>query len=91
MSKEYLPFYDGLSQKDKDFWLKCSKETLIDHFISNVRNGEELYSRLEDIETYIHLWKLDEIDEKTMLILNDILLIKNGMKDEVVRLKEKKQ
>lgn len=88
MNKEYLPFYDSLSQKDKDFWLKCSKETLIDHFISNVRNGEELLSRLEDIETYIHLWKLDEIDEKTMLILNDILLIKNGMKDKVVRLKE---
>ena len=88
MNKEYLLFYDSLSQKDKDFWLKCSKETLIDHFISNVRNGEELLSRLEDIETYIHLWKLDEIDEKTMLILNDILLIKNGMKDKVVRLKE---
>lgn len=43
---------------------------------------------IENIDTYIHLWKLEEIGEKTMLILNDILLIKNGMSDEVIRLKE---
>ena len=49
---------------------------------------ERLNKTLEDINTYIHLWKLDDIGEKTMLILNDILLIKNSMGDEVVRLKE---
>ena len=49
---------------------------------------ERLNKTLEDIDTYIHLWKLEEIGEKTMLILNDILLIKNGMSDEVIRLKE---
>ena len=49
---------------------------------------ERLNKTLEDIDTYIHLWKLEEIGEKTMLILNDILLIKNGMSDEVVRLKD---
>lgn len=48
---------------------------------------ERLNKILEDIDTYIHLWKSDEIGEKTMLILNDILLIKNGMGNEVVRLK----
>ena len=52
MSKEYLPFYNSLSQKDKDFWLKCSKETLIDHFISNVRNGEVLLDRIEKAIEY---------------------------------------
>ena len=55
MNKEYLPFYDSLSQKDKDFWLKCSKETLIDHFISNVRNGETLLSRIEKALEYIEI------------------------------------
>ena len=49
---------------------------------------ERLNKIIEDIDTYIHLWKLDEINEKTMLILNDILLIKNGMSNLVVRLKE---
>lgn len=52
------------------------------------RENERLNKLLEDIDTYIHLWKLDDIGEKTMLILNDILLIKNGMSDEVVRLKD---
>ena len=47
---------------------------------------ERLNKLLEDIDTYIHLWKLEDIGEKTMLILNDILLIKNGMGNEVVRL-----
>lgn len=41
---------------------------------------------LEKIDVYIHLWKINEIDEKTMLILNDILLIKNGQSNEVIRL-----
>lgn len=50
--------------------------------------NERLNKTLEDIDTYIHLWNLEEIGEKTMLILNDILLIKNGMRDEVVRLKD---
>ena len=45
---------------------------------------------LNDIDTYIHLWKIDDIGEKTMLILNDILLIKNGRSNEVIRLKENK-
>lgn len=47
---------------------------------------ERLNNIIDDIEKYIHKWKIEEIGEKTMLILNDILLIKNGMSDEVVRL-----
>ena len=42
---------------------------------------------INDIDRYIHNLKLEDIGEKTMLILNDILLIKNGMSDEVIRLK----
>lgn len=45
---------------------------------------------VDDIEKYIHYYKIEDIGEKTMLILNDILLIKNGMANEVVRLKELK-
>ena len=48
---------------------------------------DRLNNITKDIETYIHLWNIEEIGEKTMLILNDILLIKNGMSDEVIRLK----
>lgn len=49
---------------------------------------ERLNNIINDIDRYIHNWKLEDIGEKTMLILNDILLIKNGMSDEVIRLKE---
>ena len=52
---------------------------------------ERLNNIINDIDTYIHLWKLDDIGEKTMLILNDILLIKNGMRNEVVRLGSDKE
>ena len=54
---------------------------------NTLKEIERLNKTLEDIDTYIHLCKLEEIGEKTMLILNDILLIKNGMSDEVIRLK----
>lgn len=49
---------------------------------------ERLNNIINDIEKYVHNWNIEEIGEKTMLILNDILLIKNGMRDEVIRLKE---
>ena len=48
---------------------------------------ERLNNIINDIDRYIHNWRLEDIGEKTMLILNDILLIKNGMSDEVIRLK----
>lgn len=67
------------------------KDRVHDLYDKNEELKEEiqrLNKLLEDIDTYIHLWKLDDIGEKTMLILNDILLIKNGMSDEVVRLKD---
>ena len=47
---------------------------------------ERLNNIINDIDRYIHNFKLEDIGEKTMLILNDILLIKNGMGNEVVRL-----
>lgn len=50
---------------------------------------ERLNKILEDIEKYIRTYKIKDITEKTMLVLNDILLIKNGMSSEVIRLKEK--
>ena len=61
------------------------------------KENHNLYKELEryknivdDIDKYIHYYKIEDIEEKTMLILNDILLIKNGMANEVVRLKELK-
>ena len=68
MKKEYLPFYDSLNQKEKDFWLNCSKETLIDHFISNVRNGEVLLNRIEKAFDFLEneniIVKLQEFENK---------------------------
>ena len=48
MSKDYLPFYNSLKDDDKEFWLNCSKEELIDHIVSNIRNGETLLSRIDE-------------------------------------------
>ena len=53
----------------------------------NYKEIERLNNIINDIDRYIHNWRLEDIGEKTMLILNDILLIKNGMSDEVIRLK----
>ena len=77
------------------------KKTLINILISSREKVNKLQNRnkerkqeierlnniINDIDRYIHNWKLEDIGEKTMLILNDILLIKNGMSDEVIRLK----
>ena len=46
MNKDYLPFYESLKDDDKEFWLNCSKEELIDHIVSNIRNGETLLLRI---------------------------------------------
>ena len=48
---------------------------------------ERLEKQLNTIEKYIRTWKIEDINTKTMLILNDILLIKNGMEETVERLK----
>lgn len=53
MNKNYLPFYDSLKDDDKEFWLNCSKEELIDHIVSNIRNGETLLSRIDKAIEYI--------------------------------------
>ena len=53
MNKEYLPFYNSLNQKEKNFWLECSKEELIDHFIANVKNSEKLLERINKAIEYI--------------------------------------
>lgn len=53
MNKEYLPFYNSLNDRDKEFWMNCSKEQLIDHLIGSIRNGEELLSRIERATEYI--------------------------------------
>ena len=60
MNKDYLPFYNSLKDDDKEFWLNCSKEELIDHIVSNIRNGETLLSRIdkaiEELKTLSNLY-----------------------------------
>ena len=47
---------------------------------------EKYENIVDDIDKYIHSFKIKDIGEMTMLILNDILLIKNGLGKDVVRL-----
>ena len=54
MNKDYLPYYNSLQDKDKEFWLKCSKEELIDHLIANINNGEKLLLRIDKALDYIN-------------------------------------
>lgn len=51
-----------------------------------LEENQKLNKIIEDIDKYIHIFKIEDIGEKTMLILNDILLIKNGLGEDVVRL-----
>lgn len=96
MSEEAKKIIDKLEKVDNVIY-KCAFEfadsssfdEVCDCFYERnvlAKETERLNNIIEDIDTYIHLWKLDDIGEKTMLILNDILLIKNGMRNEVVRL-----
>ena len=78
--------------------MKCNNKE-IELYLKGKRDGKEelqqeidrLNKIIDDIDKYIHYWNNKNIDEKTMLILNDILLIKNNMGKEVVRLQELKK
>ena len=81
MNKKYLPFYESLKDDDKEFWLNCSKEELIDHIVSNIRNGETLLLRInkaiEFLEKYglkvIVADKSHEQFEKNLALLNNAI------------------
>ena len=72
MNRDYLPFYESLKDEDKEFWLNCSKEELIDHIISNIRNGETLLSRIDKAIEYIENPR-HEMSVKSYQELLDIL------------------
>jgi len=94
VNKEEKEILDKLNKYD----FKKGTPVLMEYEIKNMmaymnRAEQELdkYKNIvDDIDKYIHYYKIEDIGEKTMLILNDILLIKNGMANEVVRLKELK-
>lgn len=54
MNKDFLPFYNSLSQEEKDSFLEFSKEELIDHFIANLKNAECLLNRINKAIEYIN-------------------------------------
>lgn len=76
MNKDYLPFYNGLEEKYKQFWLKCTKEELIDHFIGSIYNGESLLKRittaLEYIEQFEYYIPEDNIPELKKILTGSI-------------------
>lgn len=45
--------FDTLSPRDKEFWLKCDKETLIEHWLESLNNGEVLLDRIEKAIEYL--------------------------------------
>lgn len=79
---DYMPKFYTLEDMTQDDLNKLALER--NNFAKEI---ERLNNIMNDIDRYIHNWRLEDIGEKTMLILNDILLIKNGMSDEVIRLK----
>lgn len=83
MNKDYLPFYNSLNDKDKAFWMECTKEELIDHLISNIKNGEELLLRIEKSTKYLMIHAnyiedigrcCDELNDDECTELLDLLL-----------------
>lgn len=83
MNKNYLPYYNSLKERDKIFWLGQDKETLIDHIISNINNGEVLLSRIEQAKEYIKqsMYDLDTsivYCELERLNLEEIIKILDG-------------
>ena len=71
----------ALNDEEKQEWFNN------EIFEAKDKEIERLNNIINDIDRYIHNFKLEDIGEKTMLILNDILNKKNGMGNEVVRLK----
>ena len=69
--------------------LKSANESInwwTNRFKAVEKENQKLNKIIEDIDKYIHIFKIEDIGKKTMLILNDILLIKNGLGKDVVRL-----
>lgn len=86
--QKYKEYYRQFQKEHSKQYQKNHREKIKKQINNLQEENERLNNIIENIDTYIHLWKLEEIGEKTMLILNDILLIKNGMSNEVIRLKE---
>lgn len=84
MNKDYLPFYNSLKDDDKEFWLNCSKEELIDHIVSNIKNGETLLSRIDKVKEYIRLnfCNRKDINDCWHSSMQDILDLLNGKEIE---------
>ena len=83
-----LMLIEEINEKDKEIErLNKAREIDIEYNKYLQKEIIRLNNIINDIDRYIHNWRLEDIGEKTMLILNDILLIKNGMSDEVIRLK----
>lgn len=74
IKNEYLPFFNSLNDKEKTFWLDCSKEELIDHLIANINNGDKLLKRIDKAIEYI---KSNELD----IVMVELLEILGGNND----------
>lgn len=57
MNKDFLPFYNSLTQEEKDCFLEFSKEELIDHFIANLKNSECLLNRINKALEFCEAFK----------------------------------
>ena len=79
MSKEYTPFYDGLEDKYKEYYMEWSKEVLIDHMVANIHNADVLLKRIEDAEDFIDRYlSLDLEQFSTDSLLNKLRKILKG-------------
>lgn len=88
--KKRVDFMEKHTEELNKLVIKAESELYIKELLKRNKNLQEENQKLnkiiEDIDKYIHIFKIEDIGEKTMLILNDILLIKNGLGKDVVRL-----
>lgn len=79
MSKEYTPFYDGLEEKYKEYYMEWSKEVLIDHMVANIHNADVLLKRIEDAEDFIDRYLALDLEQfPTDSLLNKLRKILKG-------------
>jgi len=63
--------------------MKSTEKLIKERIKALEEENTKLYDILDTIENYIRQYNTKELDAKTLCILNDILLIKNGIIKEL--------
>lgn len=79
MNKEYLPYFESLDEKYKQVYMSWDKETLIDHLVANIHNGQVLLDRIDEAIEYIEQVGIySDYGDSGIQSENDLLKILKG-------------